>query len=86
MKIDERKLRQLFQEQQQQTEWYLGTLKEDFDEKLQTVLEQTKVIPEIQRTLNATFDEVGKLRVDMESVKDVIKDHSQRLQEIESRF
>lgn len=68
---------------EKQFERYVGALKEDFDSKLDTVLEQTKAIPEMQQTLNATFEEVGKLRVDMEVVKETIKDHEQQLQKLE---
>lgn len=134
MKIDEQKLRQIFKEQQQQTERYLGVLKEDFDHKIDAVMEYVQDIPkmkddigvlqqdvgtlkedvsilkldvstlkqdvsvlkqdvsvlkqdvaEMKPLLNTTFDEVGKMRVEMESVKKVAKNHNQRLQKIESR-
>jgi hypothetical protein len=66
-------------------ERYLGALKEDFDSKLQVVLEQTSVIPEMQQTLNATFEEVGKMRVDIEAAKSIVSDHEVRLQKLETR-
>jgi hypothetical protein len=84
MEIEEKKFREILGEQQEKTERYIGALKEDFDSKLQVVLEQTSVIPEMQQTLNATFEEVGKLRVDMEAVKNIVGDHKVRLQKLEA--
>lgn len=66
-------------------ERYVGALKEDFDHKLDTVLEAVQPIPQIQETLNATFEEVGKLRIDMEIIKHTVKNHEHRIQKLEAR-
>ncbi len=84
MEIDEQKLREILSEQQKETERYIGSIKEDFDNKLDIVLEQTSVVPEIQRTLNATFDKVGEIATDVEMIKEVAKGHEQRIQKLET--
>lgn len=52
---------------------------EDIRDKFETIVEETKPIPNMQRRLNDTFEEVGKLREDMEVVKEAVKEHSRIL-------
>ena len=63
-------------------ERYVGALKEDFDAKLDTILE---ILPDMQRKLDVTFDKVGEIAVDMEMIKDVVKNHEERLQKLAAR-
>ena len=64
---------------------YIGGLKEDFDHKLDTVLEYVQDIPVMKQKLDATFEAVGALTVDVEVIKDAIKDHELRLQRLEMK-
>ena len=69
----------------EKTERYIGALKEDFDHKLDVVLELVQDIPAIKTKLDLTFEKVGELAVDMEVVKEAVKDHEHRLQKLEAR-
>lgn len=84
MEIDERKLKEILQEQQEQTERYLGALKEDFDHKLGAVLEYVKDIPEMKEKQDVMFDQLGQLTEVSTMIKEAVQDHEQRLQKIES--
>ncbi len=64
---------------------YIGGLKEDFDHKLGAVLEFVKDVPRIKQKLDATFDKVGEIAVDVEVIKEAAKDHERRLQRLEVR-
>lgn len=83
MKIDEMKA--LLREHQAQTERHMGALKEDFDHKLDVILEAVKNIPVIKETLDRTFEKVGEITVDIEVVKTAIQDHEQRVRAVEER-
>ncbi len=52
---------------------------EDIQSKIDLIFEAVEPIPQIQEKLDATFEEVGNLRVDMEVVKETIKDHEQSI-------
>lgn len=86
-KVSDKKMDERFerwsQESDERMQRYVGALKEDFNNKLQTVLEYVKDVPEIKRVLDLTFEEVGRLRVDMESVKFAINDLQQRVTVLE---
>lgn len=97
-KIDESADRVLA-ESQERTERYLGALKEDFDHKLDVVLEAVQPIADIQERLtnveatvndmapkvDATFEKVGEMAVDIETTKEAVQDINQRLQKVEVR-
>ncbi len=61
----------------------VGALKEDFDHKLDVVLE---ILPDIQQKLDATFEKVGEIAVDVDVdvIKTVVKDHEHRIQKLEA--
>lgn len=106
MEIEEEKLEALLKRQaemvseqaQQQSEKYLGALKQDFDRKLDAVLEalqpmaamQEKItnveetVNEMAPILDATFEKVGELAIEMETIKENLRDHEQRLQKVEA--
>ena len=81
--MDKGELEVLLGRQQRHTERYLGALKEDFDHKLDTVLEAVKDVPAIKEKIDLTFDKVGEIAVDVEVIKEAIKDHERRLQKVE---
>lgn len=62
----------------------VGALKEDFDHKLDVVLEVVSVLPDIQQKLDATFEKVGEIAVDVDVIKTVVKDHEIRIQKLEA--
>lgn len=62
---------------------YLRALKEDFDHKLDAVLEAVGDVPEIKRKADLTLDKVGEIASDVEVTKEVVKDHELRLQRTE---
>ncbi len=69
----------------EETQRYIGALKEDFDHKLDAVLEVVSVLPDIQQKLDATFEKVGEIVVDIDVIKTVVKDHEHRIQKLEAR-
>lgn len=70
---------------QKQTEQYLGSLKEDFDHKLDAVLEYVSDVPEMKTKIDLTFEKVGEFTEKVEVATDVLKDHEQRIRKIEVR-
>ncbi len=62
---------------------YTNALLEDIKDQFKTVVEATEPIPRMQTTLEATFDEVGKLRIDMDVVKLSVQDINRRLDVME---
>lgn len=81
--MEKKELKELLVQQQERTERYLGTLKEDFDHKLNAVLESVKDVPAIKEKVDLTFEKVGEIAIDTEVIKEAIKDHEHRLQRIE---
>lgn len=67
-------------EYQEQTERYLGALKEDFDYKLDTVLEHVKTIEDKQDMM---FDKIGVMAEDIEIIKDTVQNHERRITALE---
>lgn len=53
---------------------------ESIEDKFQIVVEATQAIPRIEEKVEAIFDEVGKLRVDVDVLKNVINDIRRRLE------
>lgn len=84
MEIDKKELKKILTEQRKEYEQYIGTLKEDFDHKLEAIHEAVQTVPEIKRVVDLTFEKVGEITVDLEVTKEVVKDHEQRLQKIEA--
>jgi tRNA(Phe) wybutosine-synthesizing methylase Tyw3 len=58
---------------------YTNALLESIEDKFQIVVEATQVLPRMEEKLEATFEEVGKLRVDVEVLKSKFKDIHERL-------
>lgn len=48
---------------------YTNAILENIQDKFQVIVEATKSLPDIHQKLEATFDEVGKLRVSVDSLK-----------------
>ena len=85
MAIGNKEMKKILAEQQEQTERYLGALKEDFDSKLDAVLEYVKDIPAIKNRQEIMFDKMGEMAEDVTIVKEVTKDQERRLQKLEAR-
>lgn len=62
---------------------YTNAILEDMNHKIQIILEATQPIPEMQKTGQATFEEVGNLRVDVDTIKLTIQDVLHRLEILE---
>lgn len=84
MEIDKVELRKILGGQQEQTERCLGSLKEDFDHKLDAVLEYVKDMPAIMDKQDVMFDKMGAMAEDITVIKETVKDHEWRLQKIEA--
>ena len=72
-----------FIEQKEQTERYIGSLKEDFDHKLDVVFEYIKDIPGIKQQQNMMFEQMGRMMEDITVIKETVKDHEVRMQKHE---
>lgn len=81
----ERHIEGVLKKQQETTERYIGGLKEDFDHKLDVVMEYVKDIPAIKEKQDMMFEQMGQMAVDIEVIKETVKDHEQRLQKVEAR-
>lgn len=57
---------------------------EDIQGKINLILEAVEPIPKMQETLDATFEEVGNLRTDMEVVKATITNHSEQISTLQN--
>ncbi len=76
------------------TQRYVGALKKDFDHKLDAVLEAVQPIGKMQNEISilkdniedmtpkvdATFEKVGEIAVDIEIIKATVKTHETKLQ------
>lgn len=90
--MDEKDLKRLLTEQAERiaadaearTKRYVGALQEDFNHKLEAIQEAVQTVPEIKRTVDLTFEKVGEITVDLEVLKEVVKDHEKRLQKLEA--
>ena len=60
--MDKKEADELLKKYADQSERYLGSLKEDFEHKMDAVLEAVSDVPEIKRKVDMTFDKVGKWR------------------------
>ena len=63
---------------------YTNALLEEVNEKFEIIVEATQPIPEMQKTLAATFEEVGRLRLDVDELKRSVQDINQRLAILEA--
>lgn len=74
MEIDEKKLKEILGEQQEQMERYVGGLKEDFDRKLEAVLEYVKDVPKIKERQDVMFDQLGEVTKSTAVIKEAVID------------
>lgn len=58
---------------------YTNALLESIEDKFQIVVEATQGIPRVEEKLDATFEEVGKLRVDVDVLNVALSDIHSRL-------
>lgn len=86
-------------ESDERIQLYIGGLKEDFDHKLDAVVEYVQDIPKIKEDVNvlqkdiaemkpkldATFEKVSEIAVDTEVIMESLKNHERRLQQLETR-
>jgi len=88
MEIQKRELENLLKRQakeaaeevEDRTKRHLGVLQEDFEHKVDAVIEAVEDIPNIKRKVDLTFDKVGGIAVDLEVVKKMVKEHERELQ------
>ena len=73
-------LESVLNKQSEKTELYLVALKEDFDHKVNSILEVVNDLPNIKSKVDLTFDKVGEIASDVEVIKETVKDHEVRLQ------
>ena len=59
---------------------------EDIQDKINLILEAVEPIPKMQDKLEATFEEVGNVRVDLEVMKETIKAHSESINTQDQRI
>ncbi|MFH1354359.1 MAG: hypothetical protein ABIH36_03655 [bacterium] len=62
MEIDRKEFKKILDGQQEKTELYIGALKEDFDHKLDAVLEYVKDVPVIKAKQDAMSDEMSEMK------------------------
>ena len=73
------------QESDERMKVYIGGLKEDFDSKLDTIMEYVADIPAIKEKQEVMFDTIGEIAEDVTILKEAVKDHAVRLQRLEAR-
>ena len=73
------------QESDERMERYIGALKEDTDDKFQTIFEYVQDIPAMKEKLDLLFDKVGELTEKDTLLTEVAKDHKVRLQRLEQK-
>ncbi len=59
---------------------------EDIQGKINLILEAVEPIPKMQDKLDATFEEVGNIRVDLAVMKETVKEHSQSISTHDQRI
>jgi peptidoglycan hydrolase CwlO-like protein len=62
---------------------YTNALLKDINHKFEAVLDATQPIPDMQKTLNASFEEVSGLRIDVEALKRTVQEIHSRLDILE---
>ena len=85
MEIDKEEFKKIINKQQKQTEHYIGSLKEDFDHKIDAVLEYVKDVPAIKEKQEIMFDKIGEVAENVTVIKESTKDHEQRIQRQEMK-
>ena len=76
-------IKSLKEESDKEIKHYIGALTESHQHTIDAITEQTKDIPEIKRTVDMIFENMGKQEVDIEVLKESVRDHERRLQKIE---
>ncbi|MBI1833935.1 MAG: hypothetical protein HYR90_03870 [Candidatus Andersenbacteria bacterium] len=79
-KILARQADRVAKESNERMEQYVGAIKEDFDHKLDAILE---ILPNIQRKVDITFDKGGEMVPDVELTKGIVQNHETRIRALE---
>lgn len=66
-------------------ERYIGAVTQDFQHKMDAVLEYVKDIPAIKERQEMMFETMGEMAEDITVIKESVKDHEHRLQKLEAR-
>jgi len=82
--MENEEIKKLLIEQHEDTQRYLGAMQEHYDGKIAGVMELVQDIPAIKEKVDLTFDKVGEIAVDVEVVKEVIKDHSRSIAKLQA--
>lgn len=59
---------------------------EDIQGKINLILEAVEPIPQMQQKIDATFEEVGNMRVDVEVIKETIKGQTESIRTQDQRI
>lgn len=76
-------IKSLKEESDKEIKHYIGALTESHQHTIDAIAEQTRDIPEIKRTVDMIFENMGKQEVDIEVLKESARDHERRLQKVE---
>lgn len=83
-KETEQYIEEVVVQERKQTERYIGALKEDFDHKVDAVMEYVKDIPPMKEKQEMMFDTMGQMAEDITVIKEVVKDHSTEIQRLKT--
>lgn len=67
MEIDEKKLKDILEEQWDKTERYIGGFKKDFDYKIDAVLEYVKDTPKVKESVSVLQGDVSEMKCVLEA-------------------
>lgn len=59
---------------------------EDIQGKINLILEAVEPIPQMQHKIDATFEEVGNMRVDVEVIKETMKTQTESIRTQDQRI
>lgn len=76
-------VKKLKEESVKEMKHYIGGLQEDYNWKVEAILENTKGQQVANEKVDIMFDNMGKQEVDIEVLKESARDHERRLQKIE---
>lgn len=76
-------IKKLSEESKEEIKHYMGALSESHQHTIDAIKEDTKDVPEIKRMVTMMFENMGKQEIDIEVLKESVRDHERRLQKVE---
>lgn len=70
-------------DQAEESRRYLGSLKEFYNDKLDTILEVVKSLLPMKEQVNIMFEHTGQQEMDITMVKESVQDHEHRIEKLE---